>query len=258
MPVLRTIDFTVALGELSIQSINHALLYSTDLRERFRVLVTKDNLPVSLADQTIAGYVLRPDGATVSSGFTIEKEVDGTGYAAVILPPEAYAIPGPAVITIMGLDASNHPLPLLAVRARVAQTVTDTVVDPGQTLPSITELQSIIASAQDDLADLADYNDRITDLETDTALLMTERDTNAQVHTTLATQISLLYGDVAPTFSESVAYSVGDFVIWNCYLFRFKANHAAGAWNAAEVDQVTVGELLHRYIDDGNGNITIL
>ena len=41
-------------------------------------------------------------------------------------------------------------------------------------------------------------------------------------------------------FSTVVAYSVGDIVYYENKLYKFKANHAAGAWNAAHVDPYSI------------------
>ena len=47
---------------------------------------------------------------------------------------------------------------------------------------------------------------------------------------------------IAPTFSDSTAYSAGDYVLYSGLLYRFNSDHAAGAWDASEVSQVTAGE----------------
>ena len=43
-----------------------------------------------------------------------------------------------------------------------------------------------------------------------------------------------------PAFSTVTAYNVGDIVYYNNKLYKFKTAHAAGAWNAAEVDPYDV------------------
>ena len=50
--------------------------------------------------------------------------------------------------------------------------------------------------------------------------------------------------EIAPLFSTSTAYSVGDCVIKDAVLYRFKTAHSAGAWSASEVEAITVGEEL--------------
>lgn len=45
----------------------------------------------------------------------------------------------------------------------------------------------------------------------------------------------------APTFNTTTAYAVGDYVFYDRKLYRFTAAHSAGAWNSAQVTEVTVG-----------------
>lgn len=56
--------------------------------------------------------------------------------------------------------------------------------------------------------------------------------------------VSYLEDMIANTFSTSVAYETGDVVIYQGALYKFKADHAAGAWDATEVDAKTVAELI--------------
>ena len=232
MSDVRTLDFRTELNSpAEIRKTEHVLIYSTVLRDRFRVLVTKDGTPASLTGQTIAGYVLRPDGATVVSGFTVEKETDGTGYAAIVLPAEAYAVPGNVIISIFASDSSAHILPLLAVRARVAKTTSDTVVDPGDSLPSVAELEALIAEAASTVTSLGP---RVEAVESTTS-------THTTQIATLSGQIGLINDNLAPTFSTSNAYAAGSYVLKDMVLYRFKVDHAAGAWNASEVEAVSLG-----------------
>ena len=50
--------------------------------------------------------------------------------------------------------------------------------------------------------------------------------------------------EIAPLFSESTAYAVGDWVIKDAVLYRFTAAHAVGAWIGTDAEEVTVGEEL--------------
>lgn len=56
--------------------------------------------------------------------------------------------------------------------------------------------------------------------------------------------ISGLYDIIAGEFSTATAYAVGDVVIYDGSLYKFKTAHSAGAWNSAEVDEKTIAELL--------------
>lgn len=53
-----------------------------------------------------------------------------------------------------------------------------------------------------------------------------------------------IYGMIAGTFSASEPYDTGDIVIHEGGLYKFKVDHAAGAWDATEVDSVTVADLI--------------
>lgn len=51
--------------------------------------------------------------------------------------------------------------------------------------------------------------------------------------------------EIAPLFSESTAYTVGDCVIKDAVLYRFTAAHAAGAWIGTDAEVITVGDELN-------------
>lgn len=50
--------------------------------------------------------------------------------------------------------------------------------------------------------------------------------------------------DIAPTFSDATAYTAGDVVYYEGSLYRFTADHSAGAWDSADVESVTVDNLV--------------
>lgn len=52
--------------------------------------------------------------------------------------------------------------------------------------------------------------------------------------------------DIAPTFSSSTAYAVGDYVYYNGVLYRFIADHAAGAWDGSDAVAAVIGDDAHR------------
>lgn len=43
-----------------------------------------------------------------------------------------------------------------------------------------------------------------------------------------------------PTFSESTAYSAGDVVNYNGKLYKFTADHAAGAWTGTDAEHYNI------------------
>ena len=57
-------------------------------------------------------------------------------------------------------------------------------------------------------------------------------------------EIEAVAAMITGTFDASTAYSTGDVVIYDGALYKFTADHAAGAWDASEVDETTVVELI--------------
>lgn len=151
---------------------------------------------------SVSGLAIRADGATV--GF------DGTlsgNKCSVILPEACYAVPGTVSIVIK-LTSGETVATLCAVVSNVYKTISDTAVDPGTVLPDITTLLAEIEAAVASIP--ADYSD--------------------------------LWTSLAPEFSTSVAYVVGQYVTYNGGLYRFISAHAAGTWNSAQVISVNLGD----------------
>ena len=63
---------------------------------------------------------------------------------------------------------------------------------------------------------------------------------------------------LAPNFSTAVAYSAGDYVIYQDDLYRFDTAHAPGPWDPTQVTQVQVGQELKRIIGLISGGVPIV
>ena len=50
---------------------------------------------------------------------------------------------------------------------------------------------------------------------------------------------------IAGEFDDTTAYNTGDIVVYEDALYKFKADHAAGAWDASEVDEISVVDLIN-------------
>lgn len=72
-----------------------------------------------------------------------------------------------------------------------------------------------------------------------------------------AAAVAALEGNLATIFDPTESYSIGDYVIYDGTLYRFKVDHAAGAWNAAQVDQKKVDEVLKEFKDQIDDYIVI-
>lgn len=60
----------------------------------------------------------------------------------------------------------------------------------------------------------------------------------------LEAEINAVAGSLADVFDTTETYAIGDIVVYEKALYKFKAAHAAGAWDATEVDAVTVESLV--------------
>ncbi len=52
--------------------------------------------------------------------------------------------------------------------------------------------------------------------------------------------------NIAPGFDETAVYAAGDYATYGGKLWRFTADHAAGAWDGTDAEEVTVGGELTR------------
>lgn len=163
------------------------------------VKVFNNGTPVTLTG-TITASIIRADGTTVAEIGTISGN-----EASVTLPSSAYAIPGIETIVIKNATGSTVTT-LCAVVVYIYSSSTDTIIDPGTILPSITSLILAIESAVASIP--ADY--------------------------------SSLWESLAPTFSTSTSYKIGNYVTYNGGLYRFIAAHS-GDWSSSDVISVSIG-----------------
>ena len=64
-------------------------------------------------------------------------------------------------------------------------------------------------------------------------------DSFGDVETALASKSDLT--NLAPAFSTSKSYAIGDYVTYQGKFYRFHTSHSAGAWNALQAGEITVG-----------------
>lgn len=60
----------------------------------------------------------------------------------------------------------------------------------------------------------------------------------------ITTVLKQLLIDLAPKFSTTASYVIGDYVSYNNYIYRFTSNHSAGAWASGDVTLVNIGSEL--------------
>lgn len=159
--------------------------------------------PASLAG-SVSANVIRADGTTVAVTGTLSD-----GYrTSVVLPQACYAVPGVISIIIKITDSDTDAVTTLgAVVSSVYRSTTDTVVDPGDIIPSVQTLIAAIETAVGSIP--ADY--------------------------------SSLWTSLAPAYSTSSTYAVGAYVTYNGGLYRCITAITAGEswtsghWTAAKL-----------------------
>ena len=149
----------------------HGNLFSQDnAANTINVHVFNGGEPAALGG-SISANVIRSDGATVA----VSGAIDGN-KAYIILPQACYAVPGVIKIIIKNTESTTVTT-IAAVVANVYASSTDTVVDPGQIIPSVAALIAEIEAAVDSIP--VDY--------------------------------SGLLATIAGTYSSSKTYKVGDY-----------------------------------------------
>jgi len=216
---------------VQVQYVNGNVFSQDNMGNRIGVKLYKDGVAHG-SEGTISASVIRADGATLavtgsSSGNT----------AWVDLPQAAYAVPGLLTIVIKSTTVSSAVTTICAALATVYRSSTDSIVDPGTVIPSISDL---IAQIQAAIASIpADY--------------------------------SSLWNKLAATFDASTTYAVGDYCLYNGNLYRFKAAHE-GTWSTSDVLAVTVGneltyansskkavaDLIYNYGTDGTATVRLV
>ena len=151
---------------------------------------------------TISASVIRADGTTVAVSGSYSGNV-----ASITLPQAAYAIPGTISIVIKD-TVSSTVTTIAAIVAIVYRSSTGTTVDPGTIIPSINTLIAQIDAAIASIP--ADY--------------------------------SSLWASLAPAFSASAVYNIGDYCTYDGALYRKIAGAAqAESWDASHWMAVNIG-----------------
>ena len=120
------------------------------------VTVLQDGAAADLSGQTVKGYFIRADDATVTFDGTLSGNV-----ASVTLPNSCYAVAGHFQIIVKALS-TNVNTAIFWGDGAVTRSSTDIIVDPDHIVPSLEELLAMLddmeaaAEAANDAADAAD------------------------------------------------------------------------------------------------------
>lgn len=109
---------------------------------RLGVDVFNSGSPVTLTSATCVGYFIRSNGDTI----VINGSVSGN-RVYVTLPQSCYAIEGQFTLAIKLVQGSATTT-LRIVDGTVVNTTTDTLVDPGTTIPSLADYTALVTRAE--------------------------------------------------------------------------------------------------------------
>lgn len=141
------VDIDLNSGSIHRSFLNRTIGEGDTLANRFGIRAFRGGEPEELAG-SCTGYFIRPDGGTVTIIGTITRN-----EAYVDLPNACYAYEGQFALAIKVIG-SGVTSTIRIVDGVVANTTTDTVVDPGTIIPSIetliAEIQAAIGSIPED------------------------------------------------------------------------------------------------------------
>lgn len=154
---------------------------------------------------TVTARFMRANNTTILiAGNDYTGIVDGK--AVVTLPQDCYNVPGRFQMAIF-LTADGATSCIYACVGSVQRTQNEELIDSGEAVPSLTELLAQIDACEQATADATAAANAVPSL-------------------------------VAETFATNKAYTDGSYVYYNGSLYRFTADHAAGAWIGSDATAV--------------------
>lgn len=203
------IDFELTKNKLLRNSGVRLIGQGDNLGDVFGVRIFQDGVAFNLDGYSVQGYFIRQNGTTVLiNGSAVNGNV-----AIVTLPQACYVYEGPFSLAIKIVGTITETLRV--IDGVVTKTTTETMIDPGSVVPDISQLLA-----------------KIQQMEQATTAANTAA-TNAN---NVATNI------IAPAYSTSATYAVGNYCIYNGYLYRCTtAITTAEEWTAGHWVSVKLG-----------------
>lgn len=147
IPVNKTVDISqgTLITTLGLQNTNDQLIQGQSYANVLNVSVTNAGLPVELSGECMGYFVRQKDGSTVQVAGTISGNM-----ASVEFPSFVYAYTGRLTIT---LSVGGTDLVQISTTVRLGSTFV--VVDPGNVLPNLDEIQQIMLDVESALNQLS-------------------------------------------------------------------------------------------------------
>lgn len=146
IPINKTVDISqgTLVTTLGLQNTNDQLIQGQSYANVLNVSVKNAGVPVDLSGSCTGYFVRQKDGSTVTVAGTISGNV-----ASVEFPSFVYAYTGRLTIT---LSVGGTDLVQIATTVRLGST--PVVVDPGNVLPNLDEIQQIMLAVEAALSQL--------------------------------------------------------------------------------------------------------
>ena len=147
IPINKTVDISqgTLITTLGLQNTNDQLIQGQSYANVLNVSVNNNGVPVELSGECVGYFVRQQAGSTVTVAGTISGNV-----ASVEFPPFVYAYTGRLIIT---LSVGGTDLVQIATTVRLGSTFV--IVDPGNVLPNLDEIQQIMLDVESALNQLS-------------------------------------------------------------------------------------------------------
>ena len=147
IPINKTVDISkgTLITTLGLQNTNDQLIQGQSYANVLNVSVNNNGVPVELSGECLGYFVRQKDGSTVTVAGTISGNV-----ASVEFPSFVYAFNGRLTIT---LSVGGTDLVQIATTVRLGSTFV--IVDPGNVLPNLDEIQQIMLDVENALNQLS-------------------------------------------------------------------------------------------------------
>ena len=196
--------YKIDLNSGTAPVVNLKQIYYADIKANRVGVLAYLNGAPATLAGTCSGSAILADGSTVPMTGVVSGN-----QAYIDLVSSCYSVEG-IIKVFVKLTTGGVTTTLLAAVGTVKLTETGTVIDPGTIIPSVSALITAIDEAVDSIP--ADY--------------------------------SALLASIAPNFSSSASYVIGDYVWYSGTLYRFTSAHS-GSWSNSDAVQATVAEGLN-------------
>ena len=146
------INIELTSGQVARSFLNRTIGEGDNAANRFGVRLFRNGEQVTLNDVTCMGFFIRPNGDTV----VIEGTVSGL-EAYVTLPQACYVYEGNFTLAIK-LAGTNITGTMRIVDGVIANTTTETLIDPGSVIPDLQDLIALIEEAEIAVANSVRYD----------------------------------------------------------------------------------------------------